>query len=65
MGVNIQEESEKLCTQSVKNPSKHLAQIDDQISNKIKGFIDYEYMNFMSAKEVWKLATQIGQSYGH
>ena len=64
VSVSIPEESEKLCTQSVKNASEHLTQIDDQFPNKIKVLIDCGYVNVMSAKEVCKLATQIGRSYG-
>ena len=64
-GCSVPEESEKPCTQSVKNPSVQLVQIDDQIPNKIKLLIDYGYVDFMSAKELCKLATQIGRSYGH
>ena len=65
LGVSIQGEYEKPCTQSVKNPSEQLALIDDEIPNKIKVAIDYGYMDYMLAKELCKLATQIGRSYGH
>ena len=61
VGVPVPEESEKPRIQSVKNTSE---QIEDEFPNKIKVLIDCGYVDVMSAKEVCKLATQIGRSYG-
>ena len=64
IGVAIPEESEKPRIQPVKNTTESIVQAEDKFPNKIKVIIDCGYVDVMSAKEVCKLATQIGRSYG-
>ena len=62
-GISLPEESKKLRIQPViKNPT--VQKPEDKFPDKIKIVIDCGYVDVMSAKEVCKLATQIGRSYG-
>ena len=64
LGVAVPEESENARIQPAKNPTEQTVQIEDKFPNRIKVIIDCGYVDVMSAKEVCKLATQIGRSYG-
>lgn len=61
-GISVPEESKKPRIRSIiKNPT---VETEDKFLDKIKIVIDCGYADVMSAKEVCKLATQIGRSYG-
>lgn len=64
VGVAIPEESEKPRIQPVNSGTDQIVQVEDKFLNKVKVLIDCGYVDVMSAKEVCKLATQIGRSYG-
>lgn len=58
------EESEKTRVQPIKNVTAEVVLAEDKFPNKTKVVIDCGYVDVMSAKEVCKLVTQIGRSYG-
>lgn len=64
VGPSVPEECKKTRMQPVKNSTAKIAQTEDKFPDKIKVVIDCGYVNIMMAKEVCKLVTQIGRSYG-